>query len=71
METFTADYARTLVEQSKLKELGLVLQDIHKLAEAGASELSFHYPLKGNTVFELNQLGFSVENNENLCVIRW
>ncbi len=57
METFTADYARQLVEKSKLKELGLILADIHKL--------------KNNTEFELNNLGFMIETNDIYTFIRW
>jgi hypothetical protein len=71
METFTADYARQLVEKSKLKELGLILADIERVAETGATELVLSYKLKNNTEFELNKLGFTIENQEPHTFIRW
>jgi hypothetical protein len=71
METFTADYARQLVERSKLKELGLILTDIHSVAETGATELVLSYKLKNNTEFELNNLGFMIETNDIYTFIRW
>ena len=71
METFTADYARQLVERSKLKELGLILADIESVAETGATELVLSYKLKNNTEFELNKLGFTIENNDIYTFIRW
>jgi hypothetical protein len=71
METFTADYARQLVERSKLKELGLILADIYSVAETGATELVLSYKLKNNTEFELNKLGFVIENHEPHTFIRW
>ena len=71
MEIITADYARQLVEKSKLKELGLILADIQSVAQTGATELGLSYKLKNNTELELNKLGFIIENIDIFTFIRW